>query len=74
MSLTATDFPAASTLAVRSGIDCDTAHGAVTPPLVLSSNFSFTGLLPKNRYTDFRPATLSPESQCRTACRCCWLP
>ena len=44
MSLTATDFPAASTLAVRAGIDCDTAHGAVTPPLVLSSNFSFTGL------------------------------
>ena len=50
MSLTATDFPAASTLAVRAGIDCDTAHGAVTPPLVLSSNFSFTGLGGKRRY------------------------
>ncbi|MCC7248328.1 MAG: hypothetical protein IT473_06875, partial [Lysobacter sp.] len=29
----------ASTLAVRAGIDRDTAFGAVTPPIVLSSNF-----------------------------------
>ena len=33
----------AQTLAVRAGIDRDEAFGAVTPPLVLSSNFSFAG-------------------------------
>ena len=35
---------AAATLAVRAGIDTDPSYGAVTPPLVLSSNFSFDGL------------------------------
>jgi len=30
------------TIAVRAGIDCDSQHGAVTPPLYLSSNYSFT--------------------------------
>ena len=38
------------TRAVRAGIDCDEAFGAVTPPLVLSSNFSFEGLGAKRRY------------------------
>ena len=32
------------TLAVRAGIDRDEAFGAVTPPIVLSSNFSFAGV------------------------------
>ena len=32
--------------AVRAGIDRDTAYGAVTPPSVLSSNFSFAGCAP----------------------------
>ncbi len=35
--------PAAATRAVRAGIDHDPAFGAVTPPIVLSSNFSFDG-------------------------------
>ena len=39
-----------STLAVRAGIDRDAAFGAVTPPLVLSSNFSFAGFGEKRRY------------------------
>ena len=39
-----------STIAVRAGIDRDTAFGAVTPPLVLSSNFSFAGFGEKRRY------------------------
>jgi cystathionine gamma-synthase len=39
-----------ATAAVRAGIDVDTAFGAVTPPLVLSSNFSFAGLDRKRRY------------------------
>lgn len=39
-----------STRAVRAGIDRDPAYGAVTPPLVLSSNFSFEGFDQKRRY------------------------
>jgi cystathionine gamma-synthase len=39
-----------ATCAVRAGIDCDPAFGAVTPPLVLSSNFSFAGFNDKRRY------------------------
>ena len=38
------------TIAVRSGIDSDTAHGAVVPPIVLSSNFSFAGFEQKRKY------------------------
>jgi cystathionine gamma-synthase len=38
------------TLAVRAGIDRDTAFGAVTPPIVLSSNFSFAGFNEKRCY------------------------
>ena len=39
-----------ATRAVRAGIDRDTAFGAVTPPLVLSSNFSFAGFAQKRQY------------------------
>jgi cystathionine gamma-synthase len=42
--------PGLATRAVRAGIDCDAAHGAVVPPLVLSSNFSFEGFGRKRRY------------------------
>jgi cystathionine gamma-synthase len=35
---------------VRAGIDRDPAYGAVTPPLVLSSNFSFAGFAEKRQY------------------------
>ena len=38
------------TRAVRAGIDCDSAHGAVTPPLHLSSNFAFAGFNDKRAY------------------------
>ena len=41
---------APATRAVRAGIDRDTAFGAVTPPLVLSSNFSFAGFNDKRQY------------------------
>jgi cystathionine gamma-synthase len=40
----------AATAAVRAGIDRDTAYGAVTPPIVLSSNFSFEGFARKRQY------------------------
>src|SRR4249919_1746174 len=39
-----------ATVAVRAGIDRDTAFGAVTPPIVLSSNFSFAGFDQKRQY------------------------
>jgi cystathionine gamma-synthase len=38
------------TRTVRASIDRDTAHGAVVPPLVLSSNFSFAGFGQPRRY------------------------
>ena len=48
---TDTDAPCRpATAAVRAGIDRDTAHGAVTPPIVLSSNFSFAGFAQKREY------------------------
>ncbi|MFA5683174.1 MAG: cystathionine gamma-synthase [Lysobacteraceae bacterium] len=40
----------ATTRAVRAGIDSDRAYGAVVPPLVLSSNFSFDGFGGKREY------------------------
>lgn len=40
----------AATVAVRAGIDRDAAFGAVTPPIVLSSNFSFEGFDHKRPY------------------------
>jgi cystathionine gamma-synthase len=40
----------ASTRAVRTGVDTDTAHGAVMPPLHMSSNFSFEGFGLKRQY------------------------
>lgn len=39
-----------TTAAVRAGIDRDQAFGAVVPPLVLSSNFSFEGIGGKREY------------------------
>lgn len=40
----------AATRTVRAGIDRDIAFGAVTPPIVLSSNFSFAGFNQKRQY------------------------
>lgn len=39
-----------ATTAVHAGIDCDAAYGAVSPPIVLSSNFSFAGFGHKREY------------------------
>ncbi len=38
------------TAAVRAGIDCDQQHGAVTPPLYLSSNYAFADLNQPRKY------------------------
>ena len=40
----------AATRATRAGIDSDSHHGAVVPPIHLSSTFSFTGLGGKRQY------------------------
>ena len=52
MSLSSRTEPScrSATSAVRAGIDRDTAFGAVTPPIVLSSNFSFEGFAQKRQY------------------------
>jgi cystathionine gamma-synthase len=39
-----------TTRAVRASIECDTQHGAVVPPLHLSSNYSFAGLGEPRQY------------------------
>jgi cystathionine gamma-synthase len=39
-----------TTRTVRAAIDTDKAHGAVVPPLVLSSNFSFAGFAQPRKY------------------------
>ena len=39
-----------ATAAVRAGIDSDLSYGAVVPPIVLSSNFSFAGYAEKRAY------------------------
>ena len=38
------------TIAARHGLCSDTQHGAVAPPIVLSSNFTFDGLHGRRRY------------------------
>jgi len=38
------------TLCARSGVDQDSAHGSVMPPLYLSSNYSFAGFDQKRKY------------------------
>ncbi len=42
--------PSPTTIAVRAAIDTDRAHGAIVPPLVLSSNFSFEGFAKPRAY------------------------
>lgn len=39
-----------ATLAARAGVETDTAHGAVMPPLYLSSNYTFDGFKNKREY------------------------
>ena len=43
-------IPSLTTVAVRAAIDSDRAHGAIVPPLVLSSNFSFEGFAKPRKY------------------------
>ena len=47
---------AAQTIAVNNGIATDTGHGAVTPPLYLSSTFAFQGFAKPGRFDYGRTA------------------
>jgi len=47
---TSSAFCYRATTAVRTGIDTDRAFGAVTPPIVLSTSFSFDGFANKRQY------------------------
>src|SRR5579872_7262404 len=42
--------PGLNTRAVRAGIESDTQHGAVVPPLHLSTNYAFEGFGKKRAY------------------------
>ncbi|MFT4954565.1 MAG: cystathionine gamma-synthase [Brevundimonas sp.] len=49
--MTASHRPAdPRTIAARTGVDQDSAHGSVMPPLYLSSNYSFAGFDQKRQY------------------------
>lgn len=48
--MTRQNSPHPCTTAARHGVDSDPAHGAVMPPLYLSSNYSFDGLEGKRKY------------------------
>ena len=51
-----------ATLAVRAAIESDTQHGAVVPPLHLSSNFAFAGFGEKRQYDYTRSG--NPDQGC----------
>lgn len=45
-----TQYKQPETIAARTGIEADTQHGAVVPPLYLSTNFTFEGFDQKRQY------------------------
>ena len=51
-----------ATIAARAGVDNDAAHGAVMPPLYLSSNYSFAGFAQKRRYDYTRSGNPTRDS------------
>jgi len=51
-----------ATVAARAGVDADSAHGAVMPPLYLSSNYSFAGFAQKRRYDYTRSGNPTRDS------------
>ena len=51
-----------ATIAARAGVDADAAHGAVMPPLYLSSNYSFAGFAQKRKYDYTRSGNPTRDS------------
>ncbi len=57
-----TDRPEARTLAVRAGLESDPEHGAVVPPIYLSSTYTFEGLNQRRRYDYSRSGNPTRDS------------
>lgn len=55
-----------ATLAARAGVESDSAHGAVMPPLYLSSNYTFDGYQGKRQY-DYTRSGNPTRDQCGQA-------
>jgi cystathionine gamma-synthase len=53
------------TIAVRAGIESDTQHGAITPPLYLSSNYSFEGFDQPREYDYTRSGNPTRQLLCQ---------
>ena len=58
-------FKEPQTIATASGIATDSAFGAVTPPIYLSSTFAFAGFEQGRAYDYTRSANLSWETPCQ---------
>jgi cystathionine gamma-synthase len=58
----------AATLAVRAALESDTQHGAVVPPLHLSSNYTFEGFGIKRRYDYSRSGNPTRDSLADALC------
>ena len=58
----------AATLAVRAALESDAQHGAVVPPLHLSSNYTFEGFGVKRRYDYSRSGNPTRDSLAEALC------
>ena len=57
-----------TTRAVRAALESDSAHGAVVPPLYLSSNFSFEGFAAPRTYDYTRSGNPTRDALCAALC------
>lgn len=57
-----------ATIAVRASLESDTQHGAVVPPLHLSSNFTFAGFGEKRRYDYSRSGNPTRDALAQALC------
>lgn len=60
--------PDTATLAVRAALETDTQHGAVVPPLHLSSNYTFDGFGNKRRYDYCRSGNPTRDALAEALC------
>ena len=60
-----------ATRAVRTAIESDAQHGAVVPPLHLSSNYAFAGFGQKRQYDYTRSGNPTRNCWSRVTCSSC---
>lgn len=58
-----------ATLAAREGIDTDTQHGAVVPPIYLSTNYTFAGFGEKREFDYCRSGNPTRSTLAETLCK-----